>query len=106
MRRIWFALYLLGTVLASYYAALGATVLLGAGMIKAYDLVVALTNGGPGTASELPAKFVMDYLFVRQNIGLAAAASTVLPSGVISTDVIRPSEPKPCATMSDCTSPS
>ena len=47
-------------------------------MIKAYDLVGALTNGGPGTASELPAKFVMDYLFVRQNIGLAAAASTVM----------------------------
>ena len=55
-----------------------STVLLGAGMIKAYDLVVALTNGGPGTASELPAKFVMDYLFLRQNIGLAAAASTVM----------------------------
>jgi hypothetical protein len=30
----------------------------------------------------------------------------VLPSGVISTEVIRPSEPKPCATVSDCTSPS
>ena len=28
------------------------------------------------------------------------------PSGVISTLVIRPSEPKPCATVSDCTSPS
>jgi glucose/mannose transport system permease protein len=55
-----------------------STVLLCAAMIKAYDLVVALTNGGPGTASELPAKFVMDYLFLRQNIGLAAAASTVM----------------------------
>ena len=30
----------------------------------------------------------------------------VLPSGVISTEVIRPSEPKPCATVSLCTSPS
>ena len=36
----------------------------------------------------------------------AASDSTVLPSGVISTDVIRPREPKPCATVSDCTSPS
>ena len=36
----------------------------------------------------------------------AASASTVLPSGVISTEVIRPSEPKPWATVSDCTSPS
>ena len=36
----------------------------------------------------------------------AASASTVLPSGVMSTEVMRPSEPKPCATVSDCTSPS
>ena len=37
---------------------------------------------------------------------MVASASTVLPSGVISTEVISPSEPKPCATSSDCTSPS
>ena len=32
--------------------------------------------GGPGIASEVPAKFVMDNLFERQNIGLATAAAT------------------------------
>ena len=53
-------------------------------MIKSYDLVVALTNGGPGTASEMPAKFVMDNLFERQNIGLATAASTVMLVTVVS----------------------
>ena len=42
----------------------------------------------------------------RVTVPCAASASTVLPSGVISTLVIRPSEPKPCATVSDCTSPS
>ena len=31
---------------------------------------------------------------------------TVPPSGVINTDFIKPSEPKPWATVSDCTSPS
>jgi glucose/mannose transport system permease protein len=55
-----------------------AVVLLSISVIKVFDLVVALTNGGPGTASEMPAKFVMDNLFTRQNIGLAAAASTVM----------------------------
>ena len=55
-----------------------AIVLLSISVIKVYDLVVALTNGGPGTASEMPAKFVMDNLFERQNIGLATAASTVM----------------------------
>ena len=39
-------------------------------------------------------------------ITLAASASIVLPSGVMRTDVMRPSEPKPCATVSDWTSPS
>ena len=36
----------------------------------------------------------------------AASASTVFPSGQIKTDVMRPKEPKPWATISDSTSPS
>jgi len=55
-----------------------SVVLLGIGVVKSYDLVVALTGGGPGMASELPGKFVMDYLFERQNIALAQAASTIM----------------------------
>lgn len=55
-----------------------AVVLLTMAVVKSYDLVVALTNGGPGTASDLPAKFVMDFLFVRQNAGLAMAGATVM----------------------------
>ena len=54
-------------------------VLLSVAVVKSYDLVVAMTHGGPGIASEVPAKFVMDHLFERNNIGLAtAAASTML----------------------------
>jgi len=55
-----------------------AFVLLSLGVVKVYDVVVAMTQGGPGTASEVPAKFILDYLFGRANIGLASAASTVL----------------------------
>lgn len=47
-------------------------------VVKLFDAVVAMTQGGPGTASEVPAKFIMDYLFGRANIGLASAASMVL----------------------------
>ena len=61
-----------------------AVVLLSISVVKVFDLVVALTNGGPGTASEMPAKFVMDNLFLRQNIGLAAAASVVMLMMVVS----------------------
>ena len=55
-----------------------AVVLLSISVVKAFDLVVALTNGGPGISSDMPAKFVMDNLFTRQNIGLATAAATVM----------------------------
>ena len=55
-----------------------ATVLLATGVVKLYDLVVAMTLGGPGIATEVPAKFVMDYLFERNNIALGTAAATIM----------------------------
>lgn len=61
-----------------------ATVLLATGVVKLYDLVVAMTVGGPGIATEVPAKFVMDHLFERNNIGLGTAAATVMLITVVS----------------------
>jgi glucose/mannose transport system permease protein len=60
-----------------------ATVLLAVQVVKLYDLVVAMTNGGPGNATEVPAKFVMDHLFERSNVGLGTAAATVMLVTVI-----------------------
>ena len=60
-----------------------STVLLATSVVKLYDLVVAMTLGGPGIATEVPAKFVMDHLFERNNIGLATAAATVMLITVI-----------------------
>ncbi len=60
-----------------------AFVLLFVMVVKLFDAVVAMTQGGPGTASEVPAKFIMDYLFGRANLGLASAASVVLLSTVL-----------------------
>lgn len=53
-------------------------VLLSVGGVKVYDLVIALTGGGPGIATEVPAKYVMEFLFRRANVGLASAAATVM----------------------------
>jgi glucose/mannose transport system permease protein len=53
-------------------------VLLLTAVVKVFDSVVSMTQGGPGTASEVPAKFIMDHLFGRANIALASAASIVL----------------------------
>ena len=55
-----------------------STVLLATAVAKLYDLVVAMTQGGPGISSEVPAKFIMDNLLERSNVGLGTAAATVL----------------------------
>ncbi|SDD40036.1 carbohydrate ABC transporter membrane protein 1, CUT1 family [Massilia sp. PDC64] len=52
--------------------------LLSTAVAKLYDAVVAMTQGGPGIASEVPAKFIMDHLFLRSNVGLASAGAIVL----------------------------
>ncbi|MEP3670886.1 MAG: sugar ABC transporter permease, partial [Roseibium sp.] len=46
-----------------------ALVLVTSGIIKVYDLIVAQTGGGPGIASEVPAKYVYDTMFLSQNLG-------------------------------------
>ncbi|WP_417581298.1 carbohydrate ABC transporter permease [Pelagibacterium sp.] len=55
-----------------------AVVLAGSGIVRLYDLVVALTKGGPGISSEVPAKYVYDYMFTAGNIGQGLAASTIM----------------------------
>lgn len=53
-------------------------VIVASGIVKLYDLVVAMTQGGPGFASEVPAKYVFDFMFQRANLGQGLAASTVM----------------------------
>jgi len=59
-----------------------AFVLLAVALVRTFDVVVVMTSGGPGDASEVPAKFIIDHLFGRNNIGLASAASVVMLSTV------------------------
>jgi glucose/mannose transport system permease protein len=46
--------------------------------IKSFDLVMALTAGGPGFATDLPATFMYAHAFTRGQIGLGAASATVM----------------------------
>jgi glucose/mannose transport system permease protein len=46
--------------------------------IKTYDLVVALTGGGPGLASTLPTVVVYDFMFQRGDLGKGSAAAVML----------------------------
>jgi len=60
-----------------------ALVLIAAGIIKLYDLVVAQTGGGPGLSSEVPAKYVIELMFRAQNLGQGFAASTMMLCSVV-----------------------
>jgi glucose/mannose transport system permease protein len=46
--------------------------------IKTFDLVVALTQGGPGIATTFPANYVYDLMFQRGQIAIGAAASIMM----------------------------
>jgi len=46
--------------------------------IKSFDLVMALTAGGPGYASDVPATFMYVMSFTRGQIGLGAASATMM----------------------------
>jgi len=47
-------------------------------VVRVYDLIVAQTDGGPGIATEMPAKFVIDLITKRLNVGLGMAAATLM----------------------------
>lgn len=57
---------------------LSAFVVLAHLAIKSYDLVVALTGGGPGQATELPATFMYSYTFTRNLMGIGASSAVIM----------------------------
>jgi glucose/mannose transport system permease protein len=53
-------------------------ILLSIGVVKAYDIVVAMTNGGPGGSSFVPAYFAINAYWLKENLGYASAAATIM----------------------------
>ena len=51
--------------------------------IKTFDLVAALTRGGPGTATSFPALYVYDLMFQRGQIGEGAAGAVLMLAALI-----------------------
>lgn len=51
--------------------------------IKTFDLVVAMTAGGPGTSSSLPAIFMYTFSFNRGQLGVGAASSMMMLATVV-----------------------
>jgi glucose/mannose transport system permease protein len=51
--------------------------------IKSFDLVMALTGGGPGFSSDLPATFMYTFAFNRNQIGMGAASAMMMLMTVV-----------------------
>lgn len=51
--------------------------------IKSFDLVQALTGGGPGYASDLPANFMYTFAFNRAQMGVGASSAMIMLMGVL-----------------------
>jgi glucose/mannose transport system permease protein len=63
--------------------AMTCVVLLAISVVKSYELVVAMTDGGPGNASDLPSRFVMQTLFERENLSTGSAGAIVMMASVL-----------------------
>jgi len=59
-------------------AFLSSFVILSHLAIKSYDLIIALTGGGPGRSTELPATFMYSYTFTRNEMGVGAASAVIM----------------------------
>lgn len=53
-------------------------VLLSVAVLRNFDLVVVLTGGGPGYASDLPSRFMYEMAFRRDQLGLGAASASMM----------------------------
>lgn len=59
-------------------AFLTAIVVQGHLAIKSYDLVIALTRGGPGFSTELPSTFMYEFTFSRNEMALGASSAVMM----------------------------
>jgi len=51
--------------------------------IKSFDLIMALTGGGPGTSTDVPAIFMYQFSFTRGQLGIGAASAVIMLMGVM-----------------------
>ena len=66
----------LGPVFVSAFVILAHTA------IKSYDLVIALTNGGPGRSTWLPSVFMYQYTFTRNEMAVGAASAVLMLAAI------------------------
>lgn len=60
------------------FTFLTCAILMSLGVVKAYDIILAMTGGGPGNATWTPAYFVLNAYSTRGNLGYASAAAVMM----------------------------
>lgn len=59
-------------------AIITALILQATGVIRVFDLVIAMTQGGPGISTQMPAIYVIQHITDRVNVGQGMAAATMM----------------------------
>ena len=60
------------------FTFLTCAILISINVVKAYDVILAMTQGGPGTASYVPAYFAINAYWEKANLGYASAAAAIM----------------------------
>jgi glucose/mannose transport system permease protein len=48
------------------------------GVVRVFDIVIAMTQGGPGVSTQMPAIYVIQHITDRVNVGQGMAAATMM----------------------------
>ena len=59
-------------------AMVTAFILQATGVVRVYDIVIAMTQGGPGVSTQMPAVYVIQHITDRVNVGQGMAAATMM----------------------------
>lgn len=59
-------------------AILTAFILQCTGIVRVFDIVIAMTQGGPGVSTQMPAIYVIQHITDRVNVGQGMAAATMM----------------------------
>ena len=59
------------------------------GIVRVFDLVYAMTRGGPGNYTYMPAMYVINFITVRLNVGQGMAAATMMLAPIAILLIIR-----------------
>ncbi|MCP4306140.1 MAG: sugar ABC transporter permease, partial [bacterium] len=73
-----FRLYIEIIVPMMKFTFLTCAILLSLGVVKAYDIIVAMTNGGPGQSTWMPAFFTISAYWQKANIAYASSAAVIM----------------------------